>query len=166
MTINIDVNIAVGLGELHVTRDPDAVLICYGIGSCIAFSAFDPVAKVGAMAHIVLPVSNNAISSNLPVKFANVAIPLTVERMEKAGAERSRMVIKMAGGAKMLRGVQAGSILDIGERNIVSVNEAINKLGLRIHAQDIRGDWGRCLWLYISSGQTRVKTAEQKLVDL
>jgi chemotaxis protein CheD len=166
LTANIDVNIAVGLGELHVTKDPDAVLICYGIGSCIAVSAFDPVAKVGAMAHIVLPVSNNCISSSLPVKFADATIPLTVEKMEKAGAERSRMVIKIAGGAKMLRGVKAGSILNIGERNIVAVNEAINKLGLRIHAQDIRGNWGRCLWLYISSGQTRVKTAEQKVLDL
>lgn len=82
-----------------MTRDPDAVLICYGIGSCIAVSAFDPVAKVGAMAHIVLPVSNNAISSSLPVKFADVAIPLTLEKMEEAGAERSRIVIKIAGGA-------------------------------------------------------------------
>jgi chemotaxis protein CheD len=166
MTASIDVNISVGLGELHVTRDPDAVLICYGLGSCVAVSAFDPVARVGAMAHIVLPASNNGANAILPVKFADRGIPLTVEKMEQAGAQRSRIVIKIAGGAKMLRGVTAGSILDIGERNIEAVNVAMHKAGLKIHAQDIRGDWGRCLWLYIASGLTRVKTAEQRIIDL
>lgn len=166
MTTNVDVNISVGLGEIHVTADPDAVLICYGLGSCIAVSAFDPVARVGAMAHIVLPASNNGGNALLPAKFADRGIPLTIEKMEKAGAQRSRIVMKMAGGAKMLHGVKAGSILDIGERNIMAVNEAISALGMEIHAQDTRGDWGRCLWLYIGSGLTRVKTAEQRIVDL
>ena len=166
MTASIDVNISVGLGEIHVTRDPDAVLICYGLGSCVAVSAFDPVARIGAMAHIVLPASNNGANAMLPAKFADRGIPLTIEKMEKAGAQRSRLVIKIAGGAKMLHGVKAGSILDIGERNIAAVNEAMQKAGLEIHAQDIRGDWGRCLWLYIASGLTRVKTAEQRIIDL
>lgn len=166
MTTNVDVNISVGLGEIHVTGDPDAVLICYGLGSCIAVSAFDPVARVGAMAHIVLPASNNGANALLPAKFADRGIPLTVEKMEKAGAQRSRIMIKMAGGAKMLHGVKAGSILDIGERNIVAVSQAMHAMGLRIQAQDVRGDWGRCLWLYIGSGLTRVKTAEQRIIDL
>jgi len=166
MAASIDVNISVGLGEIHVSADPNAVLICYGLGSCIALSAFDPVAKVGAMAHIVLPASNNGANALLPAKFADRAIPLTVEKMEKAGAQRSKIVIKMAGGAKMLHGVKAGSILDIGERNIVAVQQAMQALGLKIHSQDIRGDWGRCLWLYIASGLTRVKTAEQRIIDL
>ena len=166
MAASIDVNISVGLGEIHVSADPNAVLICYGLGSCIALSAFDPVAKVGAMAHIVLPASNNGANALLPAKFADRAIPLTVEKMEKAGAQRSKIVIKMAGGAKMLHGVKAGSILDIGERNIVAVQQAMQALGLKNHSQDIRGDWGRCLWLYIASGLTRVKTAEQRIIDL
>ena len=166
MAASVDVNISVGLGEIHVSTDPDAVLICYGLGSCIAVSAFDPVAKVGAMAHIVLPASNNGANALLPAKFADRGIPLIVEKMEKAGARRSRILIKIAGGAKMLHGVKAGSILDIGERNIVAVMEAIRALELKVQAQDIRGDWGRCLWLYISSGLTRVKTAEQRIIDL
>jgi chemotaxis protein CheD len=166
VTTNTEVNISVGLGEIHVTGDPDAVLICYGLGSCIAVSAFDPVAKVGAMAHIVLPVSNNGSSATLPAKYADSGIPLTVEKMEKAGARRSRIVIKMAGGAKMLHGVQAGSILDIGERNIVAVSEAMRALGIKIQGQDTRGNWGRCLWLYMATGLTRVKTADQRIVEL
>jgi len=166
MAATIDVNISVGLGEIHVSADPDAVLICYGLGSCIAVSAFDPVAKVGAMAHIVLPLSNNGSNALLPAKFADRGIPLTVEKMEKAGARRSRIVTKIAGGAKMLQGVKAGSLLDIGERNIVAVQQAMQALGLTIQAQDTRGDWGRCLWLYIASGLTRVKTAEQRIIDL
>ncbi len=161
-----DINISVGLGELCVTKNPDAVLICYGIGSCVAVSAFDPVAKIGAMAHIVLPVSTNGTSALLPAKFADSAIPLLVTDMENGGAKRSRMAIKIAGGARMLRGVQSGTILDIGERNLIAVNEAINKLGLRIHTQDTRGNWGRCFWLYIATGLTRVKTVDQSIIDL
>lgn len=166
MTINFDTNISISLGELYITKDPDQVLVCYGLGSCIGISAYDPIAKVGAMAHIVLPVSNNGFGETSPAKFANTCIPLLISRMEEINAKRNRIIIKIAGGAKMIRSISKGSSLDIGERNILAVTETINSIGLKIHAQDVGGDWGRCLWLYVGSGVTKVKTAVQTIVDL
>ncbi len=166
MTINCDTYVSVGLGEICVARDPNLVLVCYGLGSCIGVSAYDPVAKVGGMAHIVLPTSNNGFAETSPTKFANTCIPFLISKMEEENAKPGRLILKIVGGARMIRSINRGSSLDIGERNIEAVTEVINKMGLKIHAKDIGGDWGRCLWLYIASGTTRVKTAEQKIIDL
>ncbi len=155
----------VGAGEIYVTGDPAVVLGCYGLGSCIGVSAFDPVARVGAMAHIVLPENNNRIDSTSSAKFADSGIPAMLEMMEKSGAKPYRVITKIAGGAKMIKAVTKGNILDIGERNIDAVMEAFARLGLKIHAQDIRGEVGRCLWLSIATGRTQVKCA-QMIVDL
>jgi chemotaxis protein CheD len=42
------------LGEWAVTDGRDGVLTCLGLGSCVAFIAYDPVARVGGVAHMVL----------------------------------------------------------------------------------------------------------------
>jgi chemotaxis protein CheD len=166
MTLTTDSSISIGLGELCVTKDPNSILACYGLGSCIGISAFDPVAKVGGMAHIVLPSSGEISTSTSPAKFANTGVPLLFETLEKAGALRHRVITKIAGGAKMIKVITKGSILDIGERNICAVIETFDKLGLKIHGQDVRGETGRCLWLYMATGKTQVKNAEHKIVDM
>ena len=55
MIVSDATTIMVGLGEVKISEDPESVLACVGLGSCVAISAFDPVAKVGGMAHVVLP---------------------------------------------------------------------------------------------------------------
>ncbi len=52
--------VVVGLGEMQVSNDPNMALACLGLGSCIGISAYDPVARVGAMVHVVLPHGNVA----------------------------------------------------------------------------------------------------------
>ena len=61
--------LVVGLGEMKVSRGADDVLVCLGLGSCVALCYHDPVAKVGAMAHIVLPGSEGRAPGS-PGKFA------------------------------------------------------------------------------------------------
>ena len=90
----------VGLGEVKVSNDPSVVLTCLGLGSCIGVAAYDPIAHVGGMAHIVLPHSNdrNGQSSS---KYADIGVPFLFEQVEKAGGKRSRLIIKIAGGAQI-----------------------------------------------------------------
>ena len=52
-----DTTISVGLGEVEVSKDPLVVLAAHGLGSCIGVLAYDPIAKVGGLAHILLPDS-------------------------------------------------------------------------------------------------------------
>ena len=90
----------VGLGEVKVSKDPETVLACLGLGSCVAVSMFDPVAKVGAMAHIVLPKSHGKTGERAG-RYADVAVPIMLEKIRGLGAANSRLGICLAGGAQM-----------------------------------------------------------------
>ncbi len=87
--------VVVGLGEMQVSNDPNMVLACLGLGSCIGISAYDPVARVGAMVHVVLPHGNVADCGRSPTKYANTALPSMINQMESKGAVKSRIVIKI-----------------------------------------------------------------------
>lgn len=158
--------VPVGLGEMQVTSDAHAILACYGLGSCIGVSAYDAVAKVGGMAHIILPFSNDGTSDKAPAKFANLAIPCLIREMEKMGALRHRIVMKIAGGARIISSIESGSVWDVGERNVVAVTSAIAQEQIKIQAKDTGGTWGRSFWLFVESGVTRIRTATDEIIDL
>ena len=61
---------AVGLGELKVANRPDQVLVCYGLGSCVGLALYDPVVRVGAMVHVVLPDQDAARIAKTPASAA------------------------------------------------------------------------------------------------
>lgn len=156
----------VSLGEIKISNDPNVILVCYGLGSCIGISAYDRLTKIGTLAHIVLPYSKNHLSSSSPAKYANTAIPYMIQEMEKMGAKKENLKISIAGGAKILSCIPAGSMLDIGEKNVVAVLEAITKQNLKVNNQDVRGNIGRTLFLHINDGKTVVKTAMNQIVEL
>jgi chemotaxis protein CheD len=161
-----DVMIAVGLGEMHVSSDTTVVLACLGLGSCIGISAYDPVSRIGCMAHVVLPQGNEADCQRTPAKFANSALPFMVAEMEKKGAIRSRIVFKMAGGAKIISNVPAKSLLDIGDRNVPAIKTALKEHRLEVKAEDLMGKLGRSMWLHIETGTTRVRTTAGPVVEM
>lgn len=161
-----DVMIAVGLGEMHVSNDTSVVLACLGLGSCIGVSVYDPVARIGAMAHIVLPLGNEMDCQRTPAKFANSALPFLVSEMERKGAIKKRIVIKIAGGAKIITNVPAKSILDIGDRNVTAIKIAFTQHQLEIKAEDLMGKLGRSMWLHIETGITRVRTTAGPVVEM
>jgi chemotaxis protein CheD len=158
--------VVVGLGEMQVSDDPKMVLACLGLGSCIGVSAYDPVARVGAMVHVVLPHGNNVDCGKSPTKYANTALPAMVNAMVRKGALKSRIVLKIAGGAKIIHTIPAGSILDVGDRNITAVKNAVAENKLSIKAEDIRGTLGRSMWLSIDTGVTRSRTTASTVVEL
>jgi chemotaxis protein CheD len=161
-----EVMVAVGLGEIHLSSDANVVLACLGLGSCIGISAYDPVSRIGAMAHVVLPQGNEADCERAPAKFANSALPFLVTEMVKQGAIKRRIIFKIAGGAKIINSVPAKSILDIGDRNVEAIRVAFAENQLEIKAEDLMGRLGRSVWLYIESGITRFRTVAGPIVEL
>ena len=164
--VNNEVVLVAGLGEIQVSNDPNHVLSCLGLGSCIGISAYDPVAKVGAMVHVVLPHCNDPEAEKVPTKYANTALPVMLKEMEKKGALKSRIILKMAGGAKIISTIPAKSLLDIGERNCEAIKAALEENKFQVKAEDLRGTLGRSMWLYIESGITRVRTTSSPIREL
>ncbi|MCH7655636.1 MAG: chemotaxis protein CheD [Chloroflexi bacterium] len=148
----------VGLGEIRVSKGADDVLVCLGLGSCVALCYHDPVAKVSGMAHIVLP-SSEGRTLTAPGKFADTAVPALVEAMTKAGGLKSRLQVRIAGGAQMTMASEASGIFSIGISNIEATKSALRRAGLRVAAEDTGGSAGRTVRLAARSGEVVVNTS-------
>ena len=149
--------VVIGLGEMKVSRGANDVLVCLGLGSCVALCYHDPVAKVGPMAHIVLPSSEGrAIGS--PGKFADTAVPALIEAVTKAGGLKSRLSVRMVGGAQMTMASEASGIFSIGPSNVEATKQALRRVGLRLRAEDTGGSAGRTVRLNAGSGEIVVNT--------
>ncbi len=151
--------VPVGLGELKAAAEKGCVLVCYGLGSCIGLALYDPTAHVGVMVHIVLPDSSLSRGGRTPPgKFADTAVPAAVEEAVRLGAVPSRLIARMAGGARMLHVIGAGNQLDIGSRNASAVREVLSRHGIPLVAEDTGGTYGRTLQLFVGTGRLLVST--------
>ncbi len=143
--------IAVGLGEARALRAHPATegqsLVAYGLGSCVAICLFDPGLNVAGMAHVVLPGADPTGAPN--PKFARSALPalLALMRGEGASADPRRYIVKLAGGAQVLAIGGTGSLPRIGDQNARAVQEALEAVGMSVHAADLGGGRGRTVWL-------------------
>lgn len=164
-TTSTEEAVVIGLGEMRVTASPSAVLVCLGLGSCVALCVADPVAKVGGMAHIVLPsgVGRRAAGA----KYADQAVPSLLEEMEHQGAVRSRLKVWLAGGAAMVKTGPLGSAFKIGEDNVAAIRAALKEAGIpRITGSDTGGTHGRTVRLWPDTGRVVVSAATRGDIEL
>lgn len=152
--------IKVGMADYKVGRNP-ASLISYGLGSCVGIALYDPLSKIGGLAHIMLPDSTQARSAENPAKFADTCLPLMLDDMVKLGAAKNRLQAKIAGGAQMFSFANATDIMRVGERNSETVRAVLKRLDLRLIAEDCGGNYGRTVELKLDSGTFRVKTIDK-----
>lgn len=152
--------VKVGMADYKVSRAP-ASLITYGLGSCIGIAVYDATTKVGGLAHIMLPDSKQARSSDNPAKFADTAIPLMVNDMIRLGASKQRLRAKIAGGAQMFTFANQTDIMRIGERNAEAVRIVLKSMEIPIVADDTGGNYGRTVELKLESGGFRIKTIDK-----
>lgn len=149
--------IKVGMADLKVTSSPN-VLSTLGLGSCIGICLYDPTSKVTGLAHIMLP-SSKAIRNNENVaKFADTAIIKLIDDMGKIGANRRRLVAKIAGGAQMFSFSTSNDTMKIGLRNAEAVRTALGELRIPIKADDTGGNYGRTIEFYSNTGVLLIKT--------
>jgi len=157
-TLSNRVSVA-GMGEIRVSPNPDETLSCLGLGSCVALCIHDPVTRVGGMAHIVLPESNRPVDDSTCGRFADTAVPWMVEEMCALGAIRTRMVVKLVGGAQMIQAEGFEPAIQMGARNVDRVRVALRQQGLRVSAEDVGGHQGRSVWMQVGSGVVTTKCA-------
>ncbi|MDR3592781.1 MAG: chemotaxis protein CheD [Negativicutes bacterium] len=152
--------IKVGMADYKVGRSPFN-LISYGLGSCVGIALYDPSTQIGGLAHIMLPDSTQARSAENPAKFADTALPLMLDEMQKLGALKSRISAKIAGGAQMFAFANVTDIMRVGERNSEAVKVVLKSLAVRIIAEDTGGNYGRTVELNLQNGIFRIKTIEK-----
>ena len=139
----------IGIADMKMAKG-EGMLVTYALGSCIGICLHDPVLKLGALVHIMLPVNMEA-GRKTPMKYADTGIRETLRLMESKGASRNRITAKIAGGAKMFE-TGNNSLGNIGQRNIESVRLNLKKEGIRLLKEDVGGTVARTLLFDVNSG--------------
>lgn len=149
--------VRVGIADLNIAAPPEK-LITVGLGSCVGIAIYDASSKVGGLAHIMLPDSTQFSNVNNPMKFADLAIPILLERMEQKGALKRNLKAKIAGGASMFNFSDKSMIMDIGNRNSISVKKVLKEIGIPIIGEDTGGNKGRTMIFDTINGVVQIKT--------
>ena len=155
--------IKVGMADHKVCKSPDN-LTTIGLGSCIGIAIYDPSTKISGLAHIMLPDSTAIRNNSNIAKFADTGIQKLYDDMIKAGANKLRMVAKIAGGAKMFEmpGASAAGI-NVGDRNAEASRAKLKQLGIKFIAEDCGLNYGRTVELYSETGEYYIKSVGKPL---
>jgi len=144
--------VSVTIGRWGVAAAPKQIRTL--LGSCAGVVLHDRVARLGGVAHIVLPDSRGA--TDHPGKFADTAIPGMIADLERllGRKSRGRLTAKVVGGASMF---QTGPALNIGKMNQDAVDQILAGLGIPVLARDVGGGAGRRLTLDVASGIVTIR---------
>jgi chemotaxis protein CheD len=144
--------VSVPIGRWQVTSAPRQIRTL--LGSCAGVVLHDRAAKLGGVAHIVLPDSKGA--TDQPGKFANTAIPAMIADLDRllGRSTRGRLTAKVVGGASMF---QTGPTLNIGKMNQDAVDQILNDLRIPVLARDVGGVAGRRLTLDLATGIVKIR---------
>jgi chemotaxis protein CheD len=140
----------------HAVGSRDDTLVTLGLGSCVAIMLHDPVARVGGMAHVLLPEPALARDATNPSKFATTAVPLLLEEIRALGGVAARLEGRLVGGASMFTSLMGPGSLNMGERNIRAAREALKTAGIPLLGEQVGGDYGRSVRYRIGEGRTLV----------
>ncbi len=149
--------IVVGMAALDVGKMGD-IVTTLGLGSCIGVTLFDPVARVGGLAHVMLPKCLNPAAEKNRAKFADTALADLFAKMLKAGASPKAIQAKMAGGAHMFSKVMGQDVIKVGQRNADACRELLRGMGIPLRVEDTGGAYGRTIELNTMTGDLTIKT--------
>ena len=150
--------VVVGVADCRITSDATASIVTYALGSCIAVAIHDPVARVGGMLHLMLPESSldTTKAERNPYMFADTGIPMLFRQAYAAGADKKRLVVRIAGGAQVM---DDAGVFNIGKRNCLTVKKVLWKAGVIISAESVGGRESRTVRLEVDSGRFLMRTA-------
>ena len=136
----------------------DDTLVTLGLGSCVAIVLHDEAARVGGMAHILLPEPALSRDQGNASKFATTAVPALVEEMARMGARPGRLKARLVGGAAMFQGLMVPGSLNMGARNVIAAREALQRAGIPVVGEQVGGDFGRSVRFQVGAGKTVVSS--------
>lgn len=148
--------IKVGMADLKVCKCPDA-LTTLGLGSCVGVALYDPVTKISGLLHCMLPDSTQIRNNSNVAKFADTGIDELVKKMIEMGANRTRLVAKMAGGAQMFAISSSNESLKVGDRNAQATRDKLKQLNIKLLAEDCGLNYGRTVEFYSETGDYIIK---------
>jgi chemotaxis protein CheD len=140
----------------HAVAKGRTRLVTVGLGSCVAIAIHDRIAKVGGLAHVLLPDASLGRGADNRARFASSAVPLLLEEMQAIGGA-GPFTAFLVGGAALFGPLLAfgGSV---GARNIAAARTALTAARVPLVAEDVGGESGRTVTFDVSTGKVKVKS--------
>lgn len=148
--------IRVKVADLAVSKAND-VIVTIGLGSCVAIMLYDRAAKVGGLAHILLPSEGLSRDRSNLAKFPATAVPVLLAEMRRLGSH-GPLTAKIVGGASMFAALLPSSGINMGERNIEATRGVLERNALPVVAEDVGGEYGRSVYFDLATGKVLVKS--------
>jgi len=151
----------VGVADMAISSSPGDEIVTHALGSCLGVTVYDPVVKVGGMMHVMMPMSNvnpEKARTN-PFMFVDTGIPLFMKTLFNAGVNKSRMIVKIAGGANVHNNNDSFAI---GRRNYIALKKLLWKNSVLIEAEDTGGTRPRTMSLNVATGAVTLSNAGKK----
>lgn len=119
------------------------------LGSCVSVCLFDQVRGYGAMNHFMLPWWNG---ESIPSpKYGDIAVLRLIEAMLQLGSRRENIVAKVFGGADQL------TIGNVGQKNIATAEQLLQRESIAIIARSTGGVLGRKIIFHTDTNKVFVK---------
>jgi chemotaxis protein CheD len=150
--------VIVGISDMKVSNDSEAVLVTYSLGSCIGVAVYDAVARVGGLLHYLLPESKLSPekAQKNPYMFADTGIPGLFKAAYNLGAKKQRMKVIVVGGSQVLD--QKG-FFNIGKRNDIALRKMFHKNNVIIDYRDVGGVVNRTVRVEVKNGDIWIKVS-------
>ena len=143
--------IKVGMADLKVCKSPDG-LTTLGLGSCVGVAPRDPITKVGGLLHAMLPDSTVIKNNTCVEKFVDSGLEELVKQMVRAGANKSRLEAKLAGGAQMFAFQRNSDLVKVGARNAEAARKKLSAMRIKLLAEDTGLNYARTVIYYPETG--------------
>ena len=121
--------------------------------------------QVAGLIHILLPEAriNPQRAAEQPGAFADSGIPLLFQGAYKLGAVKSRLRVRLVGGAEV---AEEGGPFNIGRRNLLAAKNVLWRNGVLIEKEEVGGRTVRTVWLDVTDGSLQVLSGRDVVVTL
>ena len=157
--------ISIKTAELLVSHG-DVIIETGSIGSCIVIALYDEEAKIGGMAHAMLPTRKSPkpeteeLSNepgNTSARYADEAIDNLLVLIRQKGGKKENLTAKLIGGASMFKKL-SGDSLGMGHQNTESARTKLMTHGIPIEKEDVGGSSGKMVEFNLANGVIEVNT--------
>jgi chemotaxis protein CheD len=152
----------VGVADAVVSNNVEDVIVTHALGSCLGITIYDPIAKVGGLLHVMMPLSSidPAKGKKNPSMFIDTGVPAFFRKAYEFGAKKRNLKVKVAGGANIQ--TTKNDHFAIGKRNYIVLKKIFWKNGIMIDAEDVGGTSARTVHMEIATGKVWLSIAGQK----
>jgi chemotaxis protein CheD len=144
-------------GQVFVSAEGHSVVLI--LGSCVAVCLWDPANGIGGATHYLLPTWDGKGAQS--PRYGDVAIPVLLQKLLDAGADRRQLRAKIFGGGCLfdsMRDSNSRREQHLGSRNVEVALDMLTKARIPVVSTEVGADRGQRIVFRTGSGESLAKT--------